>query len=125
MTPEDRSTISFRMSGLTREEFETFWAQIDASAVSSKDSPMATIRLTSFYRNLGDEDRTVVDDALADWVIDGDERRRFDAVALIQEFEIRSALGAMRERLAALPEGSDGSVGAERAKLERVVAALS
>lgn len=111
------------MSSLTREEFETFWAQIDAAAVS--ESPMATVRLASFYRDLGDEDRAVVDDALADWVMHGDERRRFDAVALIQEFEIRSAVPALRERIATLPEGSIGPVGAERAKLERVLALLS
>src|SRR5262245_11934262 len=112
------------MSGLSREEFETFWARVDSAAVESKESQMATIRLASFYRDLGDEDRAVVDEALADWVVNGDEARRFDAVALIQEFEIRSALPAMRERIAALPKDADGPVGAERGKLERVVAAL-
>jgi hypothetical protein len=113
------------MSGLSREEFETFWARVSSEAVESKQSPMATIRLASFYRDLGDEDRAVVNEALADWVVNGDEAQRFDAVALIQEFEIRSTLAAMRERLATLREDGDGPEGAERRKLERVVAALS
>jgi hypothetical protein len=113
------------MSGLSREDFESFWARVDAAAVASKQSQEATIRLESFYRDLDEEDRAVVDEALADCVVHGDEGRRFDAVALIREFEIRSALAALRERLAALPDGSDGSVGAERAKLERVIAGLN
>lgn len=113
------------MSNLTRDDFESLWTRLDRAAVESKHSQEATILLTSFYRELDDADRAVVDQALADWVVHGDERRRFDAVALIQEFEITSALAALRERLAALPEGSIGPDGAERAKLERVAAALS
>jgi hypothetical protein len=113
------------MTDLTREDFESFWTRVDAAAVESKESQEATIRLASLYRELDDDDRAVVDEALADWVVHGDERRRFDAVALIQEFEIRSALAGLRERLATLPGGSVGPAGAERAKLERVLAALS
>jgi hypothetical protein len=113
------------MSGLSREEFESFWVRVDAEAVASKQSQDATIRLASLYRDLDDQDRTVVEGALADWVVHGDERRRFDAFALIMEFEIKSALAALRQRLAALPEGSDGPLGGERKRLERLVAALS
>ncbi len=113
------------MSGLSREDFENFWVRLDADAVASKQSQEATILLASFYRDLDEEDRSIVDETLADWVVNGDERRRFDAAVLIRDFEIRSTLGALRARLAALPEGSDGPVGGERARLERVVAALN
>jgi hypothetical protein len=112
------------MSGLSREDFETFWTRVDAEVVESKHSQEATIRLVSFYRDLDDEDRALVDAALADWVIRGDEGRRFDALSLIQEFEIRSALPALRARLASLPTGSGGPVGGERARLQRVMEAL-
>jgi len=57
--------------------------------------------------------------------VNGDEAQRFDAVALIQEFEIRSDASCDAGATCNSPRDADGLEGAERRKLERVVAALS
>ena len=113
------------MSGLDRAEFESFWERLDAEALAAKFSQEATIRLASFYRGLDEDDRAVVDAALAEWVSGENARRRFDALALIHEFEIRSAVPALRERMQSLAGAAEGPLADERARTERIVAALS
>jgi hypothetical protein len=112
------------MSGLSRRDFEDLWARLDAEAQAAKFSHEALLRLTEFYRRLDQEDRRVVDEVLASWVLEGDERRRFDALALIDEFEIRSALPALQGHLARLADAVGPSVPTDRAKLERMIAHL-
>src|SRR5690606_7287783 len=97
------------------------WEQLDADAQAAKFSHEATLRLADFYRLLDCEDRRVVDEALASWVVDGDERHRFDALALIDEFQIRSALPVLEADLARLAGAVGPSVPTDRAKLERIV----
>jgi len=109
---------------LRRADVEALWERIDNEALEAKSSPEATARLVNFYRGLDDADRAVVEDAAADWVVGDDERRRFDALALIREFEIRSALPALRARLDALPADGTGPDAAERAKLGELVKAI-
>ena len=84
------------MSSLRRDKFERLWERLDAEALAAKQSQEATVRLTSFYAGLDEGDRAVVNAAIAEWVVGDDNRRRFDALALIQEFEIRSAVPALR-----------------------------
>lgn len=112
------------MSDLSRDEFEELWAKLDADAQAAKFSHGAVLRLADFYRQLGEEDRRVVDEVLASWVLEGDARRRFDALALIDEFEIRSALPALQAELAGLSEAVGPSVPTDRAKLRRIIAHL-
>jgi hypothetical protein len=112
------------MSGLSRREFEDLWERFDAEAQAARFSHEALLRLTDFYRRLDEDDRQVVDEALASWVLEGDERRRFDALALIDEFGIRSALPALEEELARLADAVGASVPTDRAKLERIIAGL-
>ncbi len=112
------------MSGLSRRDFEDLWERFDAEAQAAKFSHEALLRLTEFYRGLDQEDRQVVDEVLASWVIEGDIRRRFDALALIDEFEIRSALPALQADLDRLADAVGPSVPTDRAKLERIIARL-
>lgn len=112
------------MSGLTRSDFEDLWERLDGEAQAAKFSQEALLRLADFYRRLDDEDRRVVDEALTSWVSEGDERRRFDALALIDEFRIQSALPALQADLARLADAVGASVPTDRAKLERIIAHL-
>jgi hypothetical protein len=66
----------------------------------------------------------VVDEALADWVVGGDDRRVFDALALIQQFEIRSALPALERRAESLAGATEGPRKHEREKIERIAREL-
>jgi len=92
--------------------------------MAAKQPLQATVQLASFYKGLDADDRGVVDEALAAWVVSGDDRRRFDAVALIREFEIRSATPALRARLESLGEASSGPLADEREWLAQLMVAL-
>jgi hypothetical protein len=112
------------MSGLSRREFEGVWERFDAEAQAAKFSHEAVLRLADYYRHLDNEDKRVVDETLASWVLEGDERRQFDALALIDEFRIRSALPALEADLARLANAAGPSVPTDRAKLQRIIADL-
>jgi hypothetical protein len=112
------------MSQLSRTDFEALWLRLDEEAQAAKFSHGATMRLTEYYKTLAPQDRLVVDDTLVSWVGGGDSRRRFDALALIDEFEIRSALPALETELERLSHATGPSVPTDRAKLERLIARL-
>jgi hypothetical protein len=82
------------------------------------------LRLAGFYRHLDEEDRHVVDSVLASWVLDGDAARRFDALALIDEFEIRSALPALQAALARLAEVGRPSTPTDRTQVRQIIGRL-
>jgi hypothetical protein len=112
------------VSGLSPRDFEEVWERFDAEGQAAKFSHEAVLRLADYYRGLDDEDRQVVDETLATWVLLPDVRRRFDALALIDEFGIRSALLALEADLARLDGAVGPSVPTDRAKLERIIARL-
>lgn len=112
------------MSGLSRRDFESVWEQFDAEAQAAKFSHEAVLRLADYYRRLDTDDKRVVDETLAFWILEGDERRRFDALALIDEFQITSALPTLEADLARLANTTGPSVPTDRAKLERIIAEL-
>ena len=112
------------MSGLSVKLFEELWTRIDAEAQARKDSQAALSRLTEHYQRLDEEDKSVANVVLVRWVTEGNTRQRYDALALIREFEIRSALPALRENLASLAQATGPSVPFDREKLEQIIAGL-
>ena len=112
------------MSGLTRESFEDLWARLDAEAQANKFSQEALLRLSELYRALDDDERKTVDAVLRDWVLEGNPRQRFDALALIDEFIIRDAASQLRTALERLEHATGPSVPTDRAKLQRILARL-
>lgn len=110
---------------ITQDDVERLWAALDNEAEELKLSHHAVLRFEEFYRSLSDPDRLVVDEVLASWMDLGlDSRRRFDALAVISRFEVRSALPALRSALGALDSQQGPGVPFERVKLERVIAKL-
>ena len=112
------------MSGLTRVAFEDAWKRLDDEAEASKFSQQALLRLFGFYRGLDTEDQRVADEALVAWLADGNARQRFDALALVDKFEIRSALPSLRAPLSRLRDDQGASVPYDRAKVERIISHL-
>lgn len=110
------------MGVITHEDVDRLWVGLDDEAQALKLSHQAVLRFEEFYRSLSDPDRLVVDEVLASWVGRGlDSRRRFDALAVISRFEVRSALPALREALTGLDSREGPEVLFERAKLERII----
>lgn len=108
-----------------REAWLAMWEEVSERAIANKESQDALRVLSVRYSALSPEDRLVVDELLAELLASGDETMRFDALALIRQFKITSALPALR-RLAGWLEGQTWP-GApyEWAKVNRVIGALA
>jgi hypothetical protein len=112
------------VSGLTKAEFEELWTQLDADALEEKYSQGAFLRLTEYFGHLDEDDKRVVGEVLFSWILDGNARQRFDALAIIEDFEIRSALPVLRENLTRLEDATGPSVPDDREQLEQIIAHL-
>jgi hypothetical protein len=75
-----------------RKFMEQQWEEIDEAAMSAKNSQGALLALIEFYRDLDDKQRPLADQVIAEWVTSTNPRKRFDALALVEEFIIRTAL---------------------------------
>lgn len=111
---------------MTDDELRAAWSAfrdaLDVEQVAAKDSQGALPRLFEKYGSLSASEREIVDELISRDVTSSDETRRFDAVALIGEFRIASAVPALR--LLAIQLESDPAPGApfEWAKINRVLA---
>jgi hypothetical protein len=112
------------MSGLTRVGFKELWARLNSEAERIKLPEQSLAQLIGFYRGLDEEDRRVVDDVLTSWVLEGDPSQRFDALAIIEDFDIQSALPALRADLARLKRKKGPLVPDDIEQLEQIIAHL-
>lgn len=107
-----------------RERWEQFWARIDAETKAQKASHAAVFELSRYYLALSTAERQIIDALLAEWVLSDEESKRFDALALIDEHRIRSALPALEELREKLNKSREAGAPFEKAKVDRIVAAL-
>ena len=89
------------MTGLTKEELEDLWNDLFIEADRAKMLEETLLRLTAFYEAPDSDDRNVVNDVFRAWVLEGNLNQRFDALAMISKFKIRSALPELRAILLA------------------------
>ena len=98
-----------------------FWDRTDRERVAAKDSPGVVRILSDAYRGLSDADRPNVDAVLVDALSTGDEGHRFDALALIHTFRIRSALPGLHDLSKRLGAQSGPSARYELAKVKGLI----
>lgn len=98
--------------------------ELDSQARLSKDSQGALLGLSQRYRMLDDEQRVTVDGILAEWIVSDDESERFDALALVDEYRVRSALPALRVLAGRLENNASPGAPYEWAKVNRVIGRL-
>jgi hypothetical protein len=88
----------------------TLWAEmcyeLEGAAARSKESQYVVIELSRRYAALSPEDKLAVDELLAEWVLSDDACLQFDALALISEHNIRSAIPSLRELAARLEQSN-------------------
>jgi hypothetical protein len=65
-----------------------------------------------------------VNEVLSRWIAGEDAGRRFDALVLLSEFRIRSALPTVDREIARRAEAVDGPEFYDRQELERIAAEL-
>ena len=86
-----------------RHEMEAYRQAVNEEASEFKYSHLAVERLFALYQKFDAEERRMADQVLGEWVVSEDPNIRFDAQALIHEFEIVEAIPALQqlaERLA-------------------------
>jgi cysteinyl-tRNA synthetase len=104
-----------------RRQMESYRQSADEEAISLKDSYLALDRLHALYRKFDADEREMADQVLAEWAISEDERVRFDALALIDDFKITRAMTALRQLASRLASSSAVSAPYELKKVNRII----
>jgi hypothetical protein len=104
-----------------RASWEEFWRKVDRGHKGAKDTQGALSALFDRYRHLQLDERRVIDQFLGEKLASSDENVRFDVLALVREFNIRSTAPQLRELATRL--GADKAPGApfELAKVTRIL----
>lgn len=92
--------------------------------MSLKDSHLALDRLHALYRKFDGEERALADQVLAEWVLSQDEKVRFDASALIDDFAIATAIPALEKLAERLATSAAPGVPYELRKIIRIKGSL-
>lgn len=112
----------------SREQVRSDWVEAagaaSSRAVASKQSPAALLDLFALYGSLSSADQALVDELLAEQALDEDETVRFDALAIIREFEVVSTLPALRDLAARLERSEAPGAPYQWAKVNRLIGIL-
>jgi len=108
-----------------RESWRRFHDDVATRAVENKQSSNAQLALAARYRSLADDEREIIDELLAEQLRSEDETVRFDALALIADFQIGSALPALRRLADWLESQSFPGAPYEWAMVNRIIAGLN
>ena len=123
MTPEQNYDPAMTPDAI-RSEWTALRDRLDAEAIAMKESQAVVIELSRRYAALDADAREVVDELLSEWVLSDDEKHRFDALALVSDHRVLSALPALRELLVRLDGSTTPGAPYEQAKIRRILACL-
>jgi uncharacterized protein DUF4304 len=107
-----------------RRRWVAVWEETDKNARESKDGPMALLVLYKNYRKLEAADRVEIDRLLVETVLSADGNKRFDALALIEEFHITGALPALETLFARLSQSTAVSAPFDLARVQKLTRLL-
>jgi hypothetical protein len=104
-----------------RTGMETYRHAAENEARSLKDSYLVLDRLRSLYEGFNSQERVLANEVLQEWTLCDDERVRFDALALIDDFKIASAAPALKTLADRLVSSSAVSAPFELHKVDRIL----
>ena len=107
-----------------RGQLETLRSSSESEARLLKDAQLTLDRLRTAYDAMPEDDRSSADSVIVDWLKSDDENRRFDAIALIDEFRIASAIPVMRWLRHRLISNHNPGAPFEIEKIDRVLVDL-
>jgi len=97
------------------------WAEVDRRHEESKDSQGAIVELFGRYARLDKQGRADADGALFEALHGEDETKRYDALAIINEFQLSEAIPHLRELAARLQLTDTPGAPFELAKVQRIL----
>jgi len=104
-----------------RSAMEERWSAFDREAERSRDSNLTGPMWSEWYRGLSNDDRRLADLILSEWVHSPDENKQFDALGLISDFTIRSALPSLERLVDDLLDSTDPGPHFLRLKVLRLI----
>jgi hypothetical protein len=107
-----------------RQRIESIWARADREGDWNKDSMSASNELAKEIRRLDPPAREVAADVVVDWIVGDSERKRYDAMVLIDEFRFHQAIPTLKLRLEQLETARGPSVPYDREAITRLIAWL-
>lgn len=114
---------------MTLDEFrKEMWAYREATdkdANALKESNLAWEWLHDLYRRFDAGERALADQVLREWVLSDDENVRYDALVLIGDFRIMSAMPALRELVTRLTRNKAPGAPHELQKVDRILKDLA
>ena len=110
---------------MNSDEIKTLWVQLwahlDWKADANKMSQETVCNLSTEYGLRSPEERAVINTVLSEWLVSDDEKKRFDALALIFDYRIDSSLPALRALTQRLKYSSAVGAPFELEKVTRVI----
>jgi hypothetical protein len=97
----------------------------DRRAIAAKESNLAWELLCKLYRGFSPPERNLADQVLYEWLRSNDENLRYDALVLIDEFGIRSALQPLLQLSQRLQQSAAPSAPSESAKVTKIIGKLT
>jgi hypothetical protein len=111
--------------GKIKAEWQDLRDRLHKEAVAEKCAQRAILDLSREYMARPAAEREIIDSTLAEWVLSDNESVRFDALALIYEYEIISTLPTLRQLLERLEKSTAPSAPYEMAKVMRIIGKLT
>lgn len=115
--PGDPIAIGYK----ARNEWEAYSREADQTYQDAEDSQGALLALFDRYKGLGPDERKAVDELLSEQLASPDENVRFDALALVREFKIRSTEPQLRSLASRLEADMKPGAPFELAKVRRIL----
>jgi hypothetical protein len=107
-----------------RRQMEGWWRDTDSAAIAAKDSQRVTLDLVALIRGLDPEERAMADVVIGEWLLSTEERKRFDALAVVGEVEMQVAIPTLRVLESQLVTKQDPGAPFELKKVRRLLAQL-
>ena len=104
-----------------RHEMEAYRQAVNAEASEFKYPYLALKRLFALYQKFDAEERRMADQVLTEWVVSEDPGMRFDAQALIHEFEIVEAIPALQQLAKRLASSCEVGAPGELQVVDRII----
>jgi len=107
-----------------RRELDRKWTELDNEAMVQKNSTGALCELIKLYERLDGGDRILADEAITEWIQSTNARKRFDALALVDQFRIQAAIPQLEAAETKLQRRTDPEAPYELAKVKRILERL-
>ena len=108
-----------------RVEMASYRQRANDEANALKDPYIALEKLRALYVKFDDADRRMADEVLSEWALSEDESLRFDALALIDDLKIGTALPALQGLAKRLASSAEPGAPYELKKVHRILAGLT